>query len=259
VRVLDCSTYLPTENIDARLEYEKAHIPGAMFFDIDATSDQHSNLPHTLPSAQSFAESVGKLGIGNSHQVIVYDGAGLFSAARVWWMFRVFGHDRVRVLNGGLPAWRAAGGALTQDSVEPSFERFDAALKPDFVVDKERMLNNVSDPKYTVLDARSAGRFAGTEPEPRPGLPSGHIPGSQSLPFSQLLENGCLKPASELVAIFRDNQIDSETPIITSCGSGVTAAIITLALAECGFGLQKLYDGSWTEWASAEDTEIMTS
>ena len=258
IRIIDSSWYLPTQNVDARADYEKKHIPGAVFFDIDAISDQNRDLPHMLPTPEQFAQAVGELGISNNHDVIVYDSAGLFSAARVWWMFHVFGHQRVRVLNGGLPAWREAGGELTGAVSSVSKEHFEASLNNHLVADKALLQRNSAKPEFTVMDARSNARFIGAAPEPRPGLPSGHMPNSISLPFDQLLDNGMLRPADELRTIFQSLDTDGASPIITTCGSGVTAAIITLALAEAGFGLQQLYDGAWAEWASADDTVVIT-
>ena len=261
IAVLDCSWYLPAQGRDARAEFELNHIPGAGFFDIDEICNKASPLPHMLPSAELFSESVGKLGIGNDTLVVVYDGAGLFSAARVWWMFHAFGHTNVRVLNGGFPKWvteqRPIEKIEKKVQIQPN-QSFSAKPVKDLVVSMQTVLANCESRQTIVLDARSAERFEGTAPEPRPELPSGHMPGALSLPFNQLLSNGSLKPASELRDIFRALGVNGSDPVITSCGSGVTAAIITLALAEAGYGLHRLYDGAWTEWASAGHTPIVS-
>lgn len=258
LRVLDSSWYLPSEAIDAQRAFNKQHISGATFFHIDSICDQKSILPHMLPSADEFAAAVENLGINNDSDVIIYDSAGLFSAARVWWMFKVFGHASVRVLNGGLPAWIADGGTLSDAAKAPVAENYNARLNVELVKTKSDLIENAQTHAYSILDARPTARFLGQAPEPRPGLPSGHMPHSVSLPFGQLLDNGYLKPADQLRDIFLAAGIDDSSSIITSCGSGVTAAIITLALAEAGLGMHSLYDGSWTEWASSKDTLILT-
>ena len=261
VTVIDCSWYLPTQDRDARAEFELNHISGADFFDIDEICDKASPLPHMLPSAELFSESVGKLGISNNSLVVVYDGAGLFSAARVWWMFHAFGHTNVRVLNGGFPRWVAEQRPVKKMDkkvqIQPN-QSFSAKPVKDLVVSMETVLANCESQQAIVLDARSAARFEGTAPEPRPELPSGHIPGALSLPFDQLLSDGSLKPASELRDIFQALGVNGSDPVITSCGSGVTAAVITLALAEAGYGLHRLYDGAWAEWASADHTPVVS-
>ncbi|RBP52848.1 3-mercaptopyruvate sulfurtransferase [Arenicella xantha] len=256
LRVLDGSWYLPSAQRNTIAEYQQQHIPGAQFFDIDMVSDTQSELPHMLPSADIFSTHVGNLGISNRHEVVVYDTAGLFSAARVWWMFKVFGHQRVRVLNGGMPAWIAHGGAISAAQVQLQAEVYESSEPAGLVVNHADLLANCHTADYTVLDARSAARFAGRAPEPRAGLPSGHIPGSKSLPFDQLLLDGQLRSAAELGALFESLQDQPEPKFITSCGSGVTAAIISLALFEAGYGLQRLYDGAWAEWASLPESPI---
>jgi len=259
LRILDSSWYLPSERIDSEAEFDKQHIPSAAFFHIDSICDQQSELPHMLPSAEKFAAAVGKLGISNNSNVVVYDSAGLFSAARVWWMFKVFGHSSVKVLNGGLPAWISNGGALS-NTLEPTLEaQFDAMLQVDMVKAKSDLMENCRTQAHTVLDARPTARFLGQAPEPRPGLASGHMPHSHSLPISELIENGHLIPADQLQRKFKAIGVDNSSSIITSCGSGVTAAIITLALVDAGLGMHSLYDGSWAEWASSDDTEVLTS
>ncbi len=257
VKVLDASWYLPTQNRDTKKEFEQQHIIGAQFFDIDSVCDQGTDLPHMLPTAKEFSDSVSGLGISNSDDVVIYDSIGLFSAARVWWMFKVFGHDSVRVLNGGLPAWIDSGNAVNSSAKNISNGNFIATLQEDLLVDKVELIDNCQLKKFTVLDARPTARFLGQAPEPRPGLPSGHMPNSVSLPFNELIENGALKSREQLQPLFSDLGVDESSQVITSCGSGVTAAIITLALSESGFGMKRLYDGSWAEWGSAEDTIIL--
>lgn len=259
VVILDSSWYLPSQRIDAHKEFAEQHIPGARFFAIDTICDLDSNLPHMLPSAAQFSQAVSQLGVSNESRIIVYDSAGLFSAARVWWTFKVFGHDKVQVLDGGLPRWVEQGGSLgTLDCTLKATKRsYVAKLNSAMVADKAALIENSSSKQYVVLDARPKERFLGTAPEPRPELPSGHMPESISVSASSLIDRGRLKPKNELQKLFNEIHIDKTTLIVTSCGSGVTAAIITLALAECGYGLNKLYDGAWSEWAAADDTIVL--
>lgn len=259
-KLLDASWYLPTQGVDSRAAFQQAHIAGAQFFDIDLVCDQQSPYPHMLPNATQFSQAVGELGIGNDDTVIVYDTAGLFSAARVWWMFKVFGHEHIQVLQGGLPAWVANGGELTDLVIKPTATQYQATLEPSLLVDIEQLQSICKSPNRQenatlILDARPAGRFQGRDPEPRAGLSSGHMPGAVSLPVSELLDNGFLRPREQLRQIFSALNITTDSRLITTCGSGVTAAIITLALAECGFGLQQLYDGAWSEWAATVSPE----
>ncbi len=257
VKVLDCSWYLPSQSINAENEFKQQHIPSAQFFHIDLICEQNSALPHMLPSAEDFSQAVAKLGISNDSHVVVYDSSGLFSAARVWWTFKVFGHQNVQVLEGGLPAWSEQGGAL-ESNVRPVIKTdYVATLNREFVISKHELIENISSKQYRVLDARSKERFEGQSPEPRAGLPSGHMPESACMSFANLIENGRLKSRQQLQTVFDQAGINQSTKIVTSCGSGVTAAIITLALVECGYGMNRLYDGSWSEWASADDTVIM--
>jgi len=252
--ILDASWHLPTAKRDARGEFAAAHIPGARFFDLDKTSDRNMSLPHMLPKAEEFAKAMGALGIGNDTHVVAYDSVGLFSAARCWWMFRVFGHDNVSVLDGGLKKWQAEG--RTVESGEPKFSTttFTAKLNASMV----RSLEQVAGTSAQIADARSGTRFRGEEQEPRPGVKPGHMPGAKNVHYSGLIaENGTLRDAAHLRAKFSDNGIDLAKPIITSCGSGVTAAILTLALTELGVKDHALYDGSWAEWG-ASDQEIVT-
>jgi len=259
LRVLDASFYLPTEGVDARARFVAAHIAGARFFDIDEVADTETDLPHMMPTAGRFAHKVGALGIGNRDRVVVYDQKGIFSAPRAWWMFRVFGHDCVGVLDGGLPAWRAAGYAIEAGMPSaPAPSRF----VPDFHATRVRGLGdmraNLTTQAELVLDARPAGRFSGTDPEPRPGLPSGHIPGAVSMPATELLRDGHMRPAEELRALLAASGADGSRPAVTSCGSGVSAAILTFGLHLAGLPEGALYDGSWTEWALRPGTPKAT-
>ncbi len=254
--VLDGTWFLPNSNRDARAEYTEGHIPGARFFDIDAISDQSSSLPHMVPTAEAFSRSVEGLGISNESKIVVYDAQGLFSAARVWWLFRTFGHQDVAVLDGGLPAWLSAGLAVTDEVSEIQPGSYHAELNANLVVNLPGMQQRVQDQNAVILDARPATRFTGEAPEPRPELESGHMPGAVSLPATDLLDQGQLKQVAELQFLFESLAITEASPVVTSCGSGVTAAIITLALEHCGLGMHQLYDGSWTEWASVADNPI---
>ncbi|HXF53164.1 MAG TPA: 3-mercaptopyruvate sulfurtransferase [Hyphomicrobiaceae bacterium] len=248
--VLDGSWHLPTAQRDARAEYQREHIPGAQFFDIDELSDERSQLPHMLPSTVKFASAMKRIGVGDGMRVVVYDTVGLFSAARVWWTFRVMGHEDVAVLNGGLPKWKREGRPVSD---EPPRERSPRHFTPRFNAALVRDLADVralvESGAGQILDARSGGRFSGAEPEPRAGLRAGHIPGSRNLHYAALLNgDGTLKPVDELRRLFADAGVDLRRPVVTSCGSGVTAAILSLALALIGHPDSGLYDGSWAEW-----------
>lgn len=259
VKVLDASWHMPAANRDAVAEHAAGHIPGAGFFDIDVVSDASSPLPHMLPTANAFAAAVGTLGISNTDQVVIYDTVGLFSAARVWWMFRTMGHQNVAVLDGGLPAWKAAGGDIDQGISSVKKAAFDAQLAATAVTGLDDMKAASSEGSHIILDARPTGRFDGSQPEPRPGLPSGHMPNATSLPFSSVVTpQGTLKPIEDLKALFSNLAVEDSQKVITTCGSGVTAAILTLALARIGLDNTSLYDGSWTEWASRDDCPIET-
>ncbi|AXS40918.1 3-mercaptopyruvate sulfurtransferase [Breoghania sp. L-A4] len=259
VVVVDASWYLPNQNRDGHAEYLEAHIPGAVFFDIDAISDTSSNLPHMLPPAHVFSSHMRKLGIGDGQTIVVYDGAGLFSAARAWWMFRIMGVARVFVLDGGLPKWRAEKRPLEDGAVSRPDRHFSARLNHAMVRDVDDIRAIVTKGGAQIADARSRPRFDAVEKEPRPGLRSGHIPGSACVHYASLLDsNGCLKASAELEQTFRAAGIDPARPIVTTCGSGVTAAILSLALDEIGARKTSLYDGSWTEWGGLPDTPVAT-
>lgn len=260
LKILDASWYMPAQNRDAQAEYAASHIPGAMFFDIDRIADTASSLPHMLPSPTDFAAAVGALGIGNEDDVVIYDGAGVFAAPRVWWTFRVFGHSRVAVLDGGLPKWRRENRPLESNLATPMPKNFRASPRPKLVRDVAAMRENVASQKELVLDARSEGRFKGSEPEPRPGLKGGHIPHSRNLPFQALIDptSGTMKPADELRALFAAAGVTAKQRVTASCGSGLTAAILAFGLYLTGRDDAAIYDGSWSEWGALPDAPVET-
>ena len=255
VRVVDSSWAL--DGTDMHALYVQEHIPGAVFFDIDTVSDKSSGLPHMVPSPELFAAAVGTMGITAGDTVVVYDRQGLFSAARVWWTFRLMGHRDVRVLRGGLPAWRKAGFSVTDTVTVVTPVVYTPVLQAGKIIDLNGLCE-VLGTETVVLDARPSARFAGAAPEPRSGLRNGHMPGIRSLPFGELVRDGALKPAEDLRAILDAKGADGSAPIVTTCGSGVTAAIISLALAELGRE-SRLYDGSWAQWGQEGlDTVVVT-
>ena len=259
LRVVDASWYLPDQNRDARAEYDAAHIPGARFFDIDDVSDHRSDLPHMAPPAEKFVSRVRAMGIGDGHQVVVYDGAGLFSAARVWWLFRLMGKTDVAVLDGGLPKWRAEGREV-EDMAPVLRDRHITAVRQNHLVRDVTQVataSKLAGPQ--IVDARSPARFRGDEPEPRPGLRAGHIPGSLNVPYRTVLnDDGTLKDEAGLRAAFEGAGVDLTRPVITTCGSGVTASVLFLALTRLGHADVSLYDGSWSEWGAYSDLAVET-
>ena len=261
VRVLDGSWHLPTLARDPVAEFLEAHIPGAAFFDIDSVCDPDSSLPHMLPSPALFARSVSALGIGNDSHVVVYDTVGLYSAARVWWMFRVFGHERVSILAGGLPLWRAEGHAVESGKATIAPDSFTATARDDTLVRSfEQVRATFGTGSAQIVDARAAARFSGEDPGPRPDLPRGHIPGSRNVPFSAVLDDdeAALSDAAAIRRAFEDAGVDPARPVIATCGSGITACTLALALATIGADRVAVYDGSWTDWGSRADAPVET-
>jgi thiosulfate/3-mercaptopyruvate sulfurtransferase len=259
VVVLDGSYYLANHKRDADAEFFAGHIPGAQRFDIDAISDKSNPLPHMLPSPEQFARQVGALGVGDGMTIVLYDGIGLYGAARVWWTFRTFGSENVRVLDGGMPKWKAENRPLETGPAKPRAEttftpKFDRAMVAS-IDDVQKVL---LDKTAQVVDARAADRFRGEAPEPRAGLRGGHMPGSLNVPFGELLKDGRLASHETIASAFQDAGVDLDRPVVTSCGSGVTASILTFAIDALGKPPGKVYDGSWSEWGARQDTPVVT-
>ena len=257
LRVLDASWYLPGSGRDARADYEAAHIPGARFFDIDEISDSRSSLPHMAPPVEKFISRTRAMGVGDGHQVVVYDQAGIFSAPRVWWTFRLMGKTDIAVLDGGLPKWLAEG-RETEDLPPVIRDRhMTVQRQAGLVKDVTQVAHAAKLKQAEIIDARGAARFRGEAPEPRPGLRSGHIPGSKNVPYTDVLNaDGTMKSPAALKAVFEAAGVDLAKPAITSCGSGVTAAVLALALERIGHRNWSLYDGSWAEWGMYEDLKV---
>lgn len=258
LRIVDASWYLPMQERDARAEYDDGHIPGSVFFDQDVIVEPGVNLPHALPSASVFSDHVSKLGLSTSDTIVVCDGPGMFTAPRVWWMFRVMGAKNVFVLDGGIDGWKRSGRPLTKDIPDHAAGTFNAELDETAVVRLNEMRDIVSGRSSQIADARGAGRFTGDEAEPRGGMRSGHMPGARNIPVFSLSENGHLRTIEELRRIIKAAGIDASGPVVTTCGSGVTAAVITLALQSLGNDQTRLYDGSWSEWGALDDTPVAT-
>ncbi len=257
--VVDATWHMPATGRNARAEYEERHIPGAVFFDIDEIADTSSDLPHMLASQVTFSAQMRRLGIGDGNRIVVYDSYGIFSAPRVWWTLRTMGADEVMVLDGGLKKWCAEGRMLEENCAWRAPHNFSARLDRGAVRDLEAMRRIIRQGNRQIIDARAPGRFAGRDPEPRAGLPSGHMRGASNVPFDALIdEHGCLRSDEALRAAFDGAGVDLDRAVVTTCGSGITAAVLNLALAILGHHDAALYDGSWTEWAARADVEIVT-
>jgi thiosulfate/3-mercaptopyruvate sulfurtransferase len=259
VRIVDASWFMPGTPRDPKEEFLATHIPGAVFFDIDEISDETSDLPHMLPSAIKFASRVKKLGLGDGSRIVVYDSTNILPAARVWWHFRAMGHEDVAVLDGGLPKWIAEGLPTEDGPPAPQERHFTPRLQADIIRSLDQMKIIVETGREQIIDARAAGRFTGEVPEPRAGLRGGHMPGARNIPLSALLApDGTMLPADKLVIVFATAGVDITKPIVSTCGSGITASVVALALARLGRPRSAVYDGSWTEWGGLADTTVVT-
>ena len=258
LRVVDASYYLPGEGLDPRREFEAQHIPGAVFFDIDAIKDPASDLPHMLPPPHIFSSKVRRLGLGDGLRLVIYDQRGIWSAPRAWWTFRYFGHSEVAVLDGGLPKWLDEGRKVEEGEAQPEERHFTPRVNSFILRDRAQLLANLAGQGEQVLDARSRGRFEGREPEPREGMRSGHIPGSRNLPFTEVVDQSqqTLRDNAELQQLFEQAGVDLTRPVVTTCGSGVTAAVLALALHRLGHRDVSVYDGSWSEWGLPGETPV---
>jgi len=256
--VIDASWHLPNTGRTGATEFRLKHIPGAVFFDIDLIADHDQGLPHMLPKPDALAKAMTALGLGDGMRFVVYDALGLYASARVWWTLRAYGVEDVRILDGGLPRWIKEGRPLETGDAHPKPRLFTPRLEDHFVATLDEVRAALKTGSAQVVDARPADRFRGDVPEPRPGVRSGRIPGSLNLPFVDIIERGSLKTPDALKAVFAEHGIDLQKPIITTCGSGVTAAILTLAVEEAGGKVEGLYDGSWAEWGSRSDCEVAT-